>query len=133
MIRQLLALLACAALLGLALDTASCGPTCKAGEASCSTNGSSGDAGASSDPTPTTCDELTALTACLDAFCKTESNPFCTCWTRGYDLDLDHCSSCKVFDSAEYCLEAKNSGADPASFDCSAATGQVSPLCVPVQ
>ena len=133
MIRQLLALFACVALLGLALDTASCGPTCKAGEASCGSTNGSGDAGDSSDPTPTTCAELTALKACLDAFCKTDSNPFCTCWTRGYDINVNDCPSCMPLDSAEYCLKAKNAGEDPASFDCSAAIGQVSPLCVPVQ
>ncbi|MEO7032522.1 MAG: hypothetical protein ABI548_01720 [Polyangiaceae bacterium] len=134
MFRKFFALCASAGLLGLALDTASCGPTCKAGEASCgSANGSSAAAGAGSDPTPTTCDELTALRQCMDAFCKTESNPFCTCWTRGYEINVNDCPSCMTFDSAGYCLNAKNAGADPASFDCSAATGQVSPLCVPVQ
>ncbi len=119
---------------GLVLDTAGCGPTCKAGEASCSTNnGSSGDAGANSDPTPTTCAELTALKSCMDAYCKTADNPFCTCWKRGYDLNLNACPTCSTFDSAEYCAEAARVGADPASFDCAASSDSVKSLCVGVQ
>ena len=134
MTRKLITLFAGAALFGLALDTASCGPTCAAGQASCgSANGSSGDAGAGSDPTPTTCPELTVLKDCMDAFCQTADNPFCTCWKRGYDINLSDCPSCSTFDSAEYCLEAQNTGADPASFDCAASSSSVSSLCVGVQ
>jgi hypothetical protein len=132
-IRRFLALFAGVTLVALALDTASCGPTCKAGEASCTSSGSSGDAGASSDPNPTSCSQLTALRTCLDAFCKTADNPFCTCWKRGYDINLSDCPSCVTFDSGEYCLEAKNSGANAANFDCSASSDAVSSLCVGVQ
>ena len=133
MIRQFLALFACAALVGLVLDTASCGPTCAAGQTSCGSSNPGADAGASGDPNPTTCPELTALRDCMDAFCKTADNPFCTCWKRGYDINLSDCPSCSTFDSAEYCLEAKNNGADAASFDCSASSDAVSSLCVGVQ
>jgi hypothetical protein len=132
-IRKLLGLFACAASFGLVLDITSCGPTCAAGQTSCGTASSSGDAGANGDPHPTTCDQLTALHTCLDVYCKGADNPFCTCWKRGYDIDLLNCPSCKTFDSGEYCLEAKNNGIDAASLDCSAASDAVSSQCVGVQ
>ncbi|MEP7052945.1 MAG: hypothetical protein ABJB12_21445 [Pseudomonadota bacterium] len=133
MIRQFLALCAGIALAGLALDTAACGPTCAPGQASCSSGNANGDAGASSDPTPTSCPQLTALRTCLDAYCKSADNPFCTCWKRGYDVDLNNCPSCIPFDSAKFCSEANTAGADAAGFNCPAASDQVSSLCVGVQ
>jgi hypothetical protein len=113
----------------LALDTASCGPTCGT-LLSCGTSSGTGDAGANG--SATTCPQLTAQQDCLTAFCQTADNPFCTCYKRGFDLAAD--CTCTAFDaaaSASFCQQ--NADNDAASFDCSAATGAVAPLCVNVQ
>jgi hypothetical protein len=129
MSRLFAAVLALILPLGLAVDVASCGPTCPTLEACSSTTASStaGTAGSSS----TTCDQLTALQACFTSFCQSADNPFCTCFKRGYDLGSD--CSCTTFDAAAYCQQAADNGLDASAYDCSAATGSVGSLCVVVQ
>ena len=126
MIRKIVASFALAGLVALALDTASCGPTCKPGEASCGTDGTS-DAGT----VTSTCPQLDAIHACLDVYCKTASNPFCTCWSKGYDLDLTNCPACISINASAFC--AQSTDLDAASYDCSAGSDMVSSECVGVQ
>ena len=122
--------------LGFALSTASCGPTCKNGAQSCGTqNGSAAgdsstteDAGTSNNAT---CAYLTTVRGCMDAFCGTTSNPFCTCYKRGYDIDQS--CNCVPFDAKKFCDQAAASGADSAGYDCSSRTGAVATICVGVQ
>jgi hypothetical protein len=128
---------AAAGLLGLALIAASCGPTCGTLKG-CPSAGSS-DAGASSvagsgGSSATTCSALTAQRACLTSFCQTASNPFCTCYGRGYDLGSS-CACTPITDaqSASFCQDAANQGIDASNFDCSAASSAVASQCVGVQ
>jgi hypothetical protein len=98
------------------------------GSSNCSSSG--GSAGA-----PTTCGQLTALQACMTAFCKADGagTPFCTCFTRGYDLGAAPTCGCISFDSAAFCQQAKDNGLDGSSLDCSAATSAIATQCVGVQ
>ena len=115
----------------LAFSSASCGPTCPAGQQSCGTaNASADDAGASASDA-TTCDLLTALKTCMKAFCATTTNPFCTCFNRGqrYDIDSSTCL-CVEIDATAYCNAHK--GEDAESYDCAAQSSAVSSVCVPV-
>jgi hypothetical protein len=129
---------AAAALLGLALIAASCGPTC--GTLQGCPSAGSGDAGASSvgsstgADSGTACSALTAQRACLTSFCQTASNPFCTCYGRGYDLGPS-CTCTPITDaqSASFCQDAAAQGIDASNFDCSAQTSSVSSQCVGVQ
>jgi hypothetical protein len=130
--KVLAALFALALPFALAIDVASCGPTCptlqSCGSAETSAAGAAGTAGSSS----VTCDQLTALRACLDSFCQpADKNPFCTCYTRGDDIGSD--CTCTTFDSASYCQQAAANGVDAESLDCSAASSSVATLCVGVQ
>jgi hypothetical protein len=116
----------------LALNTASCGPTCPNLQ-SCNTATGSADAGTSSGG-GATCPQLTAQNDCLTSFCQTADNPFCTCYKRGFDLAAD--CTCTPFDpanSATLCQEESDQGIDAASYDCSAASSAVGSLCVGVQ
>jgi hypothetical protein len=118
---------------GFALSTASCGPTCSGGAQSCGTTNASTAGAAGSTEDTTTCDQLSALRACMDSFCATASNPFCTCYNRGHlDISVNPCS-CIAFDSAKFCQQAADNGIDAASYDCSAATASVATICVAVQ
>jgi len=111
--------------LGLALSGAgACGPTCGTERNCGNTNSSS--AGRSGTPT---CDQLTALRTCMDSFCATNTNPFCTCYKRGYDLSSVSCS-CVDFDAEKFCDDQAASGV---TYDCSAAIGAVGTTCVGVQ
>jgi hypothetical protein len=118
--------------LGIALGSASCGPTCP-GQQSCgTTSGSSaGAAGSAGSSSSATCAYLTTVQNCLDAFCKTTSNPFCTCYTRGFDLGGD--CTCIPFDPQKFCDQAAASGEDSVGYDCSSRTGAVATICVAVQ
>gem|GEM_PF-1078197 len=118
----------------LALASASCGPTCPAGQQSCGTSnpgvaGGGGDAGASSG---STCDLLTAVRSCMDAYCATATNPFCTCYKRGYDITTNGCK-CVDFDPKKFCDQADFNGTDPTTYDCAAASSGVSSICVGVK
>ena len=114
--------------MGLALSSASC-VTCPAGQQSCGTSNPGGDAGASSSDDDVTCDWLTAMRSCMDSFCKTAQNPFCTCYKRGFDLATDGCK-CVDFDAKKMCEQAE--GLDAATYDCAAASSGVSSYCVGV-
>jgi hypothetical protein len=120
--------------LALTLNSASCGPTCPAGQQSCGNSnpsasaGSSGDAGASD---PSTCGLLTAMTSCMKAFCAGASNPYCTCYKRGFDLRINDCK-CIDFDAQDFCEKAKDAGIDGSNYDCAAASSGVSSYCVGV-
>ena len=134
MLQKLLLPVALAVPFGLALNMASCGPTCPTLEPCGTTSASAGDAGSSSAGTSgsaTTCAQLTALQSCLNSFCQSADNPFCTCFKRGFDLGTD--CTCSDFDSAGYCQQAQENGVDAAALDCSATTGSVASLCVGVQ
>jgi hypothetical protein len=67
----------------------------------------------------------------MDAFCKASTNPFCTCYNRGFDIGGD--CTCIPFDAQKFCDEAATSGADVAGYDCSSRTGAVATICVGVQ
>src|SRR5947207_1158849 len=81
--KQVLAALTLVIGLSLAFSGASC-VTCPAGQQSCGNANASGDAGSSGDDDQ--CALLTAMKTCMDAFCKTASNPYCTCYKLGKDL-----------------------------------------------
>ena len=132
---------------GALFSSASCGPTCPGNEPNCGTSNpgaagagagtsnagaAGGGAGGSDDASPTTCAPLTALRTCMDAFCAQASNPFCTCYKRGYDIRSDTCA-CSKFNAAAFCKQAADNGVDATTYDCSAATGSVATVCVGVQ
>ena len=130
MFKQAISALSLSFGLSLVLSSASCGPTCPAGQQSCGNSNPSpnGDAGASGYD-GATCGLLTALKKCMTSFCATTSNPFCTCYKRGYDLTTNGCV-CIDFDAQEFCDQA--GGNDGSSYDCGAASSGVSTYCVPV-
>ncbi|HEY0463904.1 MAG TPA: hypothetical protein VGC79_06830 [Polyangiaceae bacterium] len=111
----------------LAFSSASCGPTCPAGQQSCG-NSNAGNVDAGS---PASCEVLTAMRSCMDKFCKQASNPFCTCYTRGYTLTIDGCT-CVDFDTKKFCANAEANGLDADSYDCAADSSAISSYCVPV-
>jgi hypothetical protein len=134
-IAKLLLTLALGVPLCLALNTASCGPTCPNLQ-SCGTTSADSDAGASSAGSGggATCPQLTAQQDCLNSFCQAADNPFCTCYKRGFDLGVDcTCAEFPANYGASYCQDAADQGIDAASFDCSAASSAVGSLCVGVQ
>lgn len=112
----------------MALGSANC-VTCPAGQQSC------GDAGVGAAGSPdsdnTTCELLTQMRTCMDAFCKTTSNPFCTCYKRGTDLTTNGCK-CIDFNAKRFCDQAEANGVDPSNYDCAAATSGVASYCVGV-
>jgi len=114
----------------LAFSSANCGPMCPAGQQSCGNSnasaGSSNDAGSAG-----SCGLMTALKKCMTAFCATASNPFCTCYKRGYDLNSATCK-CVDFDP-EFCTRANENGIDGSSYDCAAESSRISSYCVPVR
>ena len=109
--------------------SASC-TTCPAGQQSCGTANASGASGATSSD-DAECALLTAMRSCMDAFCKTTSNPFCTCYKRGFDLSTDGCK-CIDFDAQKFCDRAEENGVDASAYDCSAASSGVASYCVGV-
>lgn len=117
--------------LGFALFSSASCITCPAGQQSCgnSNPGASAADGGASDSDTATCDYLTAMRSCMTAFCKTTSNPFCTCYKRGYDLTTNGCV-CVPFDAEKFCDNAAGLSAD--AYDCAAASSGVSSYCVPV-
>lgn len=64
----------------------------------------------------------------MTAFCATASNPFCNCYTKGFDLGAK--CSCVTFDAQRFCDTQASTGAE---YDCSAATSAVASTCVGVQ
>ena len=102
----------------------------------CSTSASAGSAGG-----PTSCALLTALDACLSAFCQADGvgTPFCSCYGKGYDLSPAPDCVCVAFDSpgafspAAYCAQAAAVDASPSDIDCSATTSPLRSMCVAVQ
>jgi hypothetical protein len=121
------------AFIGLAsafLVAAGCGPTCPANEPNCGTsNGSIAGAAGTSSSGSGSCAALTALKSCMDGFCATQTNPFCTCYKRKLDLSTASCL-CVDFDPKRFCDDQAASGI---TYDCSAATGAVATACVGVQ
>ena len=123
--------------LGFVLNTASCSDqTCPAGQQSCGTQngsaaGAAGNAGSAGSASTETCPELQAVQACMDAFCTTKTNPFCTCYKRG--LDLSPSCVCSRFDAHKFCVNAQAAGVDAANYDCPSATSAVATMCVGVQ
>jgi hypothetical protein len=118
----------------LALNTASCGPTCPNLQSCGTTTGSDAGASSAGSAGATTCPQLTAQQDCLNSFCQAADNPFCTCYKRGFDLAPDcTCMSFPANYAASYCQGAADQGLDAASFDCSAASSAVRSLCVGVQ
>ena len=115
----------------VAIGSASCGQTCPAENPNCgNANPGSGEAGATGSD-DTKCDLLTAMRSCMDSFCKTASNPFCTCYKRGLDLTTDGCK-CIDFNTQTFCDRAEANGIDAKTYDCGAASSGVSSYCVPV-
>ena len=116
----------------LALSSASCGDTCPAGQQSCgNANPGPNSAGATSTD-EASCDLLKAFRSCMTAFCKTTSNPFCTCYKRGFDIATGGCK-CIDFDTESFCDQAKANAVDATSYDCAADSSRVSTICVPVK
>ena len=74
---------------------------------------------------------MTALKKCMTAFCATATNPFCTCYKRGYDLNGVTCK-CVDFDP-ELCKRAEANGSDGSDYDCAAESSRISSYCVPVR
>lgn len=122
--------------LALASSSASCGPTCPAGQQSCGNSnpaasaGSSGDAGAAGSAT---CGLLTAMKTCMTAFCAGALNPFCTCYTRGVTLSIVDDCKCIAFDAKKFCEQAEANGDDGSTYDCAADSSGVSSYCVGVK
>jgi hypothetical protein len=116
----------------LALSSASCGPTCPPGEQHCgnSNPGAAGAAGRDSDAGTSGCALLTAMQRCMTAYCARASNPFCTCYKRGFDLTTAGCV-CIDFDAELFCDNYKNVNA--ATYDCAAASSAVSSTCIGVK
>ena len=127
--KQVYAALTLGLALTFAFGSANC-TTCPAGQQSCGTANANGNAGASDDD-ESKCALLTAMRSCMDAFCKTASNPFCTCYKRGYDLSTDGCK-CIPFDAEKFCERAEENGVDASAYDCAAASSGVSSYCVGV-
>jgi len=125
--KQAFAALLLSLALGLALSSVSC-VTCPAGQQSCGT--SNADAGASNSD-DTECDLLTAMRSCMDAYCKTASNPFCSCYNQGQDLTTSGCK-CIDFSEKRFCDQAEQNGVDATTYDCAAASSGVSSYCVGV-
>ncbi|HET7538618.1 MAG TPA: hypothetical protein VFK05_02055 [Polyangiaceae bacterium] len=115
--------------LGLAFSGESC-VTCPAGQQSCGNSNPGADAGASGD-SETSCAFLSKMQSCMDSYCKTASNPFCTCWKRGFDLTTNGCT-CVDLDTKKICDRADAEGLDADSYDCAAASSGVSSYCVTV-
>jgi hypothetical protein len=136
--------------LGLALNSASCvqnactassagsggtssagagGTSAGTGGSDCSDTSSAVDAGA------TTCGQLSAVQACFSTFCAADGlgTPFCTCFSKGFDLGAPPDCGCITLDAAAFCAQAAANGLDGSSLDCSAATGAVATQCVDVQ
>jgi len=132
--KQAFTALSCGIGLIFALGSASCGPTCPAGQQSCGNSnasaGSSGDAGATGS-TSATCDLLTAVQSCMKAYCTSATNPFCSCWRRGYDITTNGCT-CIAFDPKKFCDQAAANGTDATTYDCAAASSGVASICVGV-
>lgn len=115
------------------LSTASCGPTCPTSEPNCGTaNGANAGTAGSSEVEPTTCAQLTAVRKCMDAFCASATNPFCTCYKLGFDIRSDTCV-CSTFNAAAFCKQADQNGVVAANYDCAAASGSVATICVGVK
>ena len=74
---------------------------------------------------------MTALKKCMTAFCATATNPFCTCYKRGYDLTTNGCK-CIDFNAQKFCDDAEDNGANASTYDCAAASSGVSSYCVGV-
>ena|SRR6478735_7565263 len=112
----------------MALGSANC-VTCPAGQQSC---GDAGPAAAgASDSDDVKCELLTQMRSCMDAFCKTTTNPFCKCYTRGFDLTTNGCK-CIDFDAQKFCDQAEDNGVDASAYDCAAASSGVASYCVGV-
>ncbi len=89
----------------------------------------------------TMCPQLTALQACLTAFCASGGpgvgTPFCGCYATGYDLapqstDSSSCM-CIQFFPAQFCTQAAATGATADSYaDCSSVTSPLISMCVGV-
>ena len=121
-------------LLGLGLSVllvnASCSDICGSAAECGDENANAGAAGSGGGAT--TCPQLTALTDCLEAFCASAQNPFCTCYTQKKDLS-SACTCVPVtLDPEDYCKAAAANGYDAASFDCAAATDGVKTMCIGV-
>ncbi|HKO46465.1 MAG TPA: hypothetical protein VJV79_02000 [Polyangiaceae bacterium] len=113
----------------LALSSASCG-TCPDGQQSCGTaNNGANIAGASSSEAP--CELWTAFRTCMTSYCKTASNPFCTCYKRGFDISPASCG-CIDFEPAKLCAQAAANGVDAKSYSCATDSSRVSTICVSV-
>jgi len=109
--------------LSFAITSASC-VTCPKGQTSCGDAGATG-SGGSGDAVK--CPMLTAMRTCMTAFCQTATNPYCTCYKRGYDLTTNGCK-CIDFDAKKFCDDAD----DASTYDCGAASSGVSSYCVGV-
>jgi hypothetical protein len=127
--RAFSALLLAAIGLSFAFGSVNC-VTCPNGQQSCGNSNPTGDAG-DSGTSEDSCDYLKAMRSCLDDFCKRESNPFCTCYKRGFDLTTNGCT-CVDFDGKAVCDRAQQIGLDATSYDCAAASSGVSSYCVTV-
>ncbi len=140
MYKQAFIALAGALGLSLAFSSASCGPTCPAGQQSCGTvypnagSSAQGGAGSSGNGGNGTggsggCALLTAFKSCMKAYCASATNPFCTCYKRGFDLSTATCL-CIDFDPEPFCGDGN--GNDASNYDCAADSSRVSSICVPV-
>jgi hypothetical protein len=116
--------------LSLVLSSTNC-VTCPDGQQSCGNSNASGSAGADGDD-DAMCPLLSAMRDCMDTFCKTATNPFCTCYKRGFDLTTNGCK-CIDFNAQKFCDNAENNGVDASAYDCAAASSGVSSYCVGVQ
>ena len=116
--------------LGFSLSSASC-VTCPAGQQSCGDAGATGSDAGATGTDEVKCDLLTAMRSCMDAFCKTTTNPFCTCYKRGYDLTTNGCK-CIDFNAEKFCEDAEDNGVSASAYDCPAASSGVSSYCVGV-
>jgi len=112
-----------------ALSSASCGPTCPAGQQSCGNSNPSAAAGSASDA-GATCGLLTKFNRCMTAYCATASNPFCKCYKRGFDITTAGCV-CIDFDPQQFCDNAYDP--DGTAYDCATDTSRISTFCVPVR
>ena len=131
MYKRLFTLLPFAFGAGLALSSANCGPMCPAGQQSCGNSNASVAGSSGADAGSSTCGLMTALKKCMTAFCATATNPFCTCYKRGYDLNGVTCK-CVDFDP-ELCKRAEANGSDGSDYDCAAESSRISSYCVPVR
>jgi hypothetical protein len=113
---------------------ASAGSSGSGGGSDCSTSASSGSGGAA-----TTCGELTAQQACLDAFCAADGigTPFCGCYAHGFNLkgatsDATSCT-CIAINAESICEQATLNGFDGSEVDCTLLTSPLLSMCVGVQ